>query len=445
MPQLLSLRGRHALSPFRVAKLLAALAGARPQHRVAGIAATLLAFRRDRAATLAPAERGDARAAAHLRPARRSRRRVAASSLLVVPRPGTISPWSSKATDIARNCGLDARRAHRARRRLPRRHARRRAARRRRSRRAAAAAARPDDRGGAADDSTTRAQLFAHVPPRPLDDDSAARAKAARRSSARTRELGLALAADEIDYLDASFRGLGRDPTDVELMMFAQANSEHCRHKIFNATGSSTACAQPQQPVRDDPAHARGASAGHGRRLRRQRGGHGGRDGARASIRDADGRYARARRADAHPDEGRDAQSSDRDRAVSRARRPARAARSATRARPAAARKPKAGLTGFTVSHLRMPGAAAAVGGDVRQAGPHRLGAATSCSRGRSARAAFNNEFGRPNLAGYFRTFEQEVERRGARLPQADHDRRRRRQHPRRPHAQAADSRRARC
>ena len=67
------------------------------------------------------------------------------------------------------------------------------------------------------------------------DDDSAAGERARRDRRAPTPTLGLALAPDEIDYLDANFRRVGRDPTDVELMMFAQANSEHCRHKIFNA------------------------------------------------------------------------------------------------------------------------------------------------------------------------------------------------------------------
>ena len=151
--------------------------------------------------------------------------------LLVVPRAGTISPWSSKATDIAHVCGLDA--VQRIERGIAYRIERGRAARRASAR----ARWRPllldrmtemvlfdCERGGAA----VRARQAA----------AAARvslAPVAMRSSRRTRELGLALSDDEIDYLVESFRQLGRDPTDVELMMFAQANSEHCRHKIFNA------------------------------------------------------------------------------------------------------------------------------------------------------------------------------------------------------------------
>ena len=85
---------------------------------------------------------------------------------------------------------------------------------------------------------------------------------------------GLALSGDEIDYLLDAFRGLGRNPTDVELMMFAQANSEHCRHKIFNASLTIDGAAGPLA-VRDDPQHRRPSRAKDDRRLQRQRGGHG--------------------------------------------------------------------------------------------------------------------------------------------------------------------------
>ncbi|HEY3487016.1 MAG TPA: phosphoribosylformylglycinamidine synthase, partial [Gammaproteobacteria bacterium] len=155
-----------------------------------------------------------------------------AFSLVVTPRPGTISPWSSKASDIARNCGLDK--------------------------------VRRIERG------ISYSFIGLHTAPPPLQlqqlresihdrmtetvlDSVAAAAILFARSTARSlrvidlsgagrnalekanRELGLALAADEIDYLHRQFTQLGRNPTDVELMMFAQANSEHCRHKIFNA------------------------------------------------------------------------------------------------------------------------------------------------------------------------------------------------------------------
>ncbi|HJY40683.1 MAG TPA: hypothetical protein VJ303_05595, partial [Steroidobacteraceae bacterium] len=151
--------------------------------------------------------------------------------VVVIPRPGTISPWSSKATDIAHVCGLDAiERIERgiayelrASRELTQEHLR------------AIAPALYDRMTEAAifsfDDA---AQLFSHEAPRPLQAvPLRARGRAALVEA--NESLGLALSDDEIDYLAANFTRLERDPNDVELMMFAQANSEHCRHKIFNA------------------------------------------------------------------------------------------------------------------------------------------------------------------------------------------------------------------
>src|SRR5678816_954919 len=151
--------------------------------------------------------------------------------IVVTPRPGTISPWSSKATDIAHVCGLDAiERIERgiayelrASRELTQEQLR------------AIAPALYDRMTEAAmfslDDA---AQLFAHEAPRPLRAvPLRARGRAALVEA--NESLGLALSDDEIDYLAANFTRLERDPNDVELMMFAQANSEHCRHKIFNA------------------------------------------------------------------------------------------------------------------------------------------------------------------------------------------------------------------
>ena len=150
---------------------------------------------------------------------------------MVLPRAGTVSPWSSKATDIARVCGLSA--VRRIERGIEYRvHA---------PRRLSAALARLAP--ALSDRMTERALLglghaappglFQQAPPRPLARISLAAGRAALEAA--DRALGLALSADEMDYLLESFRRLERDPTDVELMMFAQANSEHCRHKIFNA------------------------------------------------------------------------------------------------------------------------------------------------------------------------------------------------------------------
>ena len=148
-----------------------------------------------------------------------------------MPRAGTISPWSSKATDIAQVCGL------RPVRRIERGieyglSAARPLSRAALTRLAAALCDRMTEM--ALWESADAARLFAQTPPQPLATVSLAGGRAAL--SEADRRLGLALSAEEIDYLLESFARLERDPTDVELMMFAQANSEHCRHKIFNAS-----------------------------------------------------------------------------------------------------------------------------------------------------------------------------------------------------------------
>ncbi|CAN0480354.1 unnamed protein product, partial [Discosporangium mesarthrocarpum] len=148
--------------------------------------------------------------------------------LLVVPRLGTISPWSSKATEIVRNCGLD----------VVRRVERGTAWRFLGLDSDAAARLAPlvHDRmtENVLDDANGAHVLFHRAEPAPfLQIDVLGRGADAIREA--DKNLGLALAPDEVDYLVESFRELDRNPTDVELMMFAQANSEHCRHKIFNA------------------------------------------------------------------------------------------------------------------------------------------------------------------------------------------------------------------
>ncbi len=150
-----------------------------------------------------------------------------ASVRFVVPRIGTISPWSSKATDIAQLCGLsNVRRIERG-------------------IRYAWEGTVTDERAllAALHDRMTEAvltreeeleRLFSKAEPKPVRSIPVlAQGRAALLEE--NRSMGLALSEDEIDYLEKAFREMGRDPTDVELMMFAQANSEHCRHKIFNA------------------------------------------------------------------------------------------------------------------------------------------------------------------------------------------------------------------
>ena len=191
------------------------------------------------------------------------------------------------------------------------------------------------------DDLRDVSALFSHFAPRPLASIPLLADGRAALERANT-ELGLALAPDEIDYLEASFRALARDPTDVELMMFAQANSEHCRHKIFNAQWIVDGRAQEKSlfamirdthaaaPQRTIVAYSDNAAVMEGATVAR-------------FYPDPDGRFAAHREVDAHGDESRDAQPSDGDRAVSRVPRPVRAARSATKARPASARSPRPG------------------------------------------------------------------------------------------------------
>jgi phosphoribosylformylglycinamidine synthase len=154
--------------------------------------------------------------------------------IVVVPRPGTISPWSSKATDIVHNCGLE--KVLRVERGVVY-----------TLQLASGASLSGSDRDALlplVHDRMTEAvvfdldatdALFRHAAPAPYNSvDVLGGGRAALETA--NQALGLALSADEIDYLSESFTALGRNPVDIELMMFAQANSEHCRHKIFNAS-----------------------------------------------------------------------------------------------------------------------------------------------------------------------------------------------------------------
>ena len=146
--------------------------------------------------------------------------------ILVTPRLGTISPWASKATDIAHNCGFAG--IKRIERGIAYHFAK--------GEKSTLAGRLHDRMTESVLDSLDAADaLFHHVAPQPLTTvDVIAGGRAALVKA--NGELGLALSDDEIDYLVENFTKVGRNPTDVELMMFAQANSEHCRHKIFNAT-----------------------------------------------------------------------------------------------------------------------------------------------------------------------------------------------------------------
>nr|MDT0250896.1 phosphoribosylformylglycinamidine synthase [Endozoicomonas sp.] len=233
---MLILRGAPALSQFRSQKLLAQL-----QSRVPEISCVVAEFQHYvKTQSLSDRELNDrqadilARLLTYGPKIQQTEPEGSASQteFLVVPRPGTISPWSSKASDIAHNCGLSMiQRIERGIRFVV----------------FADAQLSKNQEGLIAEmlhDRMTQAvlrdesdipRLFAESEPAPMTTVSVLEGGREALVVAN-QSLGLALAGDEIDYLVDSYEKLKRDPTDVELMMFAQANSEHCRHKIFNAT-----------------------------------------------------------------------------------------------------------------------------------------------------------------------------------------------------------------
>ena len=320
---------------------------------------------------------------------------------LTIPRFGTISPWSSKASDIARNCGL---------------------AKVQRLERgiayyvsgelseadSAAVAALLHDRMtqlvlNALEDA---AALFSHAEPKPLTAvDVLGGGRAALEQA--NLDLGLALAEDEIDYLVKSFNDLGRNPHDIELMMFAQANSEHCRHKIFNASWDIDGESQDKSlfgMIKNTyQMHNEGVLSAYKDNASVIKGHTAGRFFPNPETR----QYGAVQEpvhilmkveTHNHP--------------TAIAPFPGAATGSGGEIRDEGATgrgaKPKAGLTGFSVSNLNIP--------DFLQSWekpygkPERIVSALDIMiEGPLGAAAFNNEFGRPALNGYFRTFEQAV------------------------------------
>ena len=395
MVELLSLRGRNALSPFRIAKLLSNLA----ETRISGITADFWHFVQTER-ELTPAERATLERILTYGP-HAAEHADAGELLLVIPRPGTISPWASKATDIAHNCGLAV--ISRIERGV--------------AWRIATRGSKPlADKDRAAllpliHDRMTEAvfasledgaRLFTHFEPRPLQTIGRSRTAMQKANAA----LGLALSADEIDYLAEHFKRAKRDPTDVELMMFAQANSEHCRHKIFNADWIIDGVRQPQSlfamirhthaanPQGTVVAYADNAAVMEGAIAKRFFADGGGHYVARAEP------TCTLMKVETH------------NHPTAIAPFPGAATGSGGEIRDEGATgigaKPKAGLTGFTVSHLHIPGLAQPWERDAGK--PERIASALQIMLdGPIGGASFNNEFGRPSLLGYFRTFELEV------------------------------------
>jgi phosphoribosylformylglycinamidine synthase len=392
---IISFPGASAFTPARLAKRLDRIQAANPQ--VTALAAEFVHF----VELTSPLPEADQLVLARmLRYGPRTQRSdLAGRRLLVVPRIGTISPWSSKATDVAHNCGLE--RVRRIERGIwytvagPVRDE------------AALRAALHDRMTEAVLASEAEAErLFAHSQPKPLETiDLLGKGRAAIETANAT--LGLALAPDEIDYLAESFRALGRNPTDVELMMFAQANSEHCRHKIFNADLILDGEKQPQSLFqmirRSSEASPRGVLSAY-------------KDNAAVMEGPEAKRFFPAPETNIYAFHREPVgilmkvETHNHPTAISPHPGASTGSGGEIRDEGAVGRgsKPKAGLTGFTVSNLRLPGAVQPWEKDFGK--PSRIASALDIMlEGPIGGAAFNNEFGRPNLAGYFRTFEMEV------------------------------------
>ncbi len=393
------LRGAPALSDFRLNKLHKKLRGLDPG--IGALSAEFVHFA-EVAANLDPDEAKVLESLLQDGP-RQDRAEASGQLFLVVPRLGTISPWSSKATDIAHNCGL-----HKV----------------QRVERGTAFWVELPDACGAdlkrqvtgllhdrmveqvIGDFDAAGRLFYHDIPRPMTRvDVLGRGRTALVEA--NRSLGLALAEDEIDYLVDSFRELRRNPNDIELMMFAQANSEHCRHKIFNATWAIDGEKQPRslfQMIRntyemsgsqvlsaysDNAAVVEGSVAGR----------------FYPDPQTSEYGYSQEpihllMKVETHnhptaiapfPGAGTGSGGEIRDEgAVGRGS------------------KPKVGLSGFSVSNLKIPGFVQPWEQDFGK--PERIVSALDIMlEGPIGGAAFNNEFGRPNLCGYFRSYELEM------------------------------------
>lgn len=409
------LNGARALSDFRAARVLAALQ--RVSSNIEAVSGRFVHFvHASRELTKAEEERlaslltyGDA--AEDVR---------ADLAFMVVPRLGTISPWASKATDIVKNCGIEG--VLRVERgtvyslalKVPL------------TEEEAAQAA------GVLHDRMTESvvardfpaeNLFVELEGRPMA--TVALVEEGRPALERANvEMGLALSPDEIDYLTDAFTKIGRNPTDVELMMFAQANSEHCRHKIFNARWTvdgeereetlfgmirRTHKMAPQGTI---TAYADNAAIFEGAEVTRlyPRPGSGNEFGSVFERKDEMTHTVFKVETHNHPT------------AISPFPGASTGSGGEIRDEGATGRgaRPKAGLCGFTTSNLNLPelpqgfeNDSDTVTGektDAKYGAPSRIATPLSImTEGPLGGAAFNNEFGRPNILGYFRTFEANI------------------------------------
>ena len=337
--------------------------------------------------------------------------------VVVAPRLGTVSPWASKATDIAHNCGLKVHRVERV--------------------TEYRITLKSGLLGGVK--TLTPAELIACAEllhDRMTESVLLARADAAHLFDQKTAEplahvdvlgqgraalaeanskFGLALSPDEIDYLVAAFQGLQRNPSDVELMMFAQANSEHCRHKIFNATFTVDGVDQPLSlfgmirnteklnPQHTVVAYSDNSAIMEGHAIERWM-------QAAPTLTDSRAPIYAARSETAHV--LMKVETHNHPTAISPFPGASTGAGGEIRDEGATGRgaKPKAGLAGFSVSNLRLPAMTEKWEATDIGKPAHIASALQIMIDGPLGGAAFNNEFGRPNLAGYFRVFEQAVD-----------------------------------
>ena len=400
MSVVLPLRGTRALSDFRVEKLLQkAAALGLPAAQLSSefwyFAASDARLTADDAAKLEALIDAQSVAAPQLSDG--------LNLFLVTPRLGTVSPWASKATDIAHNCGLSQIT------RIERGMAVWVSGRLNEDEKRAWASLLHDRMTESVlPDFQAAAKLFAHPEAQTFATVDVLGGGRDALVKANT-ELGLALSPDEIDYLVENYRALNRNPSDVELMMFAQANSEHCRHKIFNADFVLNGQAQEKslfRMIRDThEAHPEGtvvaykdnASIIEGAKIWRFYPHAAENQGYRFAEEDT--HILMKVETHNHPT------------AIAPFAGAATGAGGEIRDEGATGRgaRPKAGLTGFTVSNLNIPGFAQPWEQPYGKPG-HLASALDIMIDGPIGGAAFNNEFGRPNLLGYFRTFEQEFD-----------------------------------
>jgi phosphoribosylformylglycinamidine synthase len=388
--------GGNALSEFRVQQLLPRLQAI--HDKVSGISARFVHLV---AADHAPTAAEKERLAALLTYGDPYRSAGDGALVVVTPRFGTVSPWASKATDIAHNCGIALKRVERI-------------TEFRISVKSGLLGKGGLDAGqlqtiaallhdrmteSAMFDRATARGLFTELEPAPMEYVDVLAGGRAALEKANT-QFGLALADDEIDYLVDAFKGLGRNPSDVELMMFAQANSEHCRHKIFNAAFTIDGVPQERSmfgmirhthqvsPQHTVVAYSDNASIMEGSAVER--------------FVATSAQASRYRKQDAVHHVLMKVETHNHPTAISPFPGASTGAGGEIRDEGATGRgsKPKAGLTGFTVSKLW----GGSFGKPEHIASPLQI-----MIEGPLGGAAFNNEFGRPNLLGYFREYEQQA------------------------------------